>query len=202
MKPIELARKLNSCSRAAEFVNQYETIEEAWAACPRGDWMLWTAARLGVDKRILVGVFGKCARTVQHLMKDPRSIAALDACDKYAAGEISEEELRAAYAADAAAAAAYAYAAYADAADAAAAAYAYAAYAYAADAATAAYADAADAAAADAAAAYAAAAYDAAYDAAYAARKKNQLQTANICREFLTDAVMTAVMAMDEPKTP
>ena len=103
MKPIELARKLNSCEVAAEFVNQYETIEEAWAACPRGDWMLWTAAKLKIDRRLLVGVLGKCARTVQHLMKNPRSIAALDACDKYAAGEISEKDLKAAAAAAAAA---------------------------------------------------------------------------------------------------
>ncbi len=159
MKPIELARKLNSCNDAAEFVSQYETIEEAWAACPRGDWMLWTAAKL-IDRRLLVGVLGKCARTVQHLMKDPRNIAALDACDKYAAGEISEKDLRAAAAGAAGAAAGAAGAAHA---------------------------------AADG-------AHDAA-DAAADARKKNRLQTADICREFLTDAVMAAVMAMNEPET-
>ena len=176
MKPIELAQKLNACSDATEFVSQYETIEEAWAACPRGDWMLWTAIKLKIDRRLLVGVLGKCARTVQHLMKNPRSIAALDACDKYAAGEISEKDLKAA----AAAAAAYAAAADADAA---------AAYA-AADAA--AYA-AAYAAAADAAAAYAAAAAAAYAAADAAARKKNQLQTANICREFLTAEAMKII---------
>ena len=184
MKPIELAQKLNACSDATEFVSQYETIEEAWAACPRGDWMLWTAIKLKIDRRLLVGVLGKCARTVQHLMKNPRSIAALDACDKYAAGEISEKDLKAA--ADAAydaADAAYAAAAAADAAyDAYAADAAYAAAAHAAHAAAAAAAAAAYAAAAAAAAAYAA-----------AARKKNQLQTANICREFLTAEAMKII---------
>ena len=144
MKPIELARKLNSCEAAAEFVSRYETIEEAWAACPRGDWMLWTAAKLKIDRRLLVGVLGKCVRTVQHLMKNPRSIAALDACDKYAAGEISEKDLKAAAAAAAADA------------DAAAAAYA-------------------------------------AHAAHAAERKKNQLQTANICREFLTAEAMKII---------
>ena len=183
MKPIELARKLNSCNDAAEFVSQYETIEEAWAACPRGDWMLWAAAKL-IDRRLLVGVLGKCARTVQHLMKDPRNIAALDACDKYAAGEISEKDLGAA----AAHAAHAAYAAHA----------AHAAYA-AAYAATAAAHAAAGAAAGAAYAAHAAAAAHA--GAAAYARKKNRLQTADICREFLTDAVMAAVMAMNEPET-
>ena len=113
MKPVELAKKLNACEAATEFVAQFGTIKEAWEACPRGDWMLWAAKKIRVDRRLLVGAAGQCARTVQHLMKDPRSLAALDACDKYATGEIGEKELSAAAAhvvaaADAAAAAAYA----------------------------------------------------------------------------------------------
>lgn len=50
-----------------------------------------------------------CARQVQHLMLDPRSIAALDTAEKYAHGEASREELDAAWAAawDAAGAAAW-----------------------------------------------------------------------------------------------
>jgi hypothetical protein len=113
-----------------------------------------------------------CARQVQHLMTDERSIAALDVAERFANGEATADELavarRAAYAA---------YAAYADAADAAYAAADAAAYAAAAaDAAAYAAADAAYAAVAAAdAAAYAAAdaaavaAADAAYAAAYAA---------------------------------
>ena len=34
-----------------------------------------------------------CARRVQHLMTDPRSIAALDVAERYARGEASDEEL-------------------------------------------------------------------------------------------------------------
>ena len=37
-----------------------------------------------------------CARQVQHLMKDPRSIAALDVAERYAHGQATEEELDAA----------------------------------------------------------------------------------------------------------
>jgi hypothetical protein len=92
-----------------------------------------------------------CARQVQHLMKDQRSLTALDVAERFANGQVTIEELRqvrqdaayayyaadyaaayaAAYAADAAAAYAAADAAYA-AADAAAAAYAAADAAYAA----------------------------------------------------------------------
>ena len=171
--------ELKACQAAREWAAD-KTIEEIWATCHRGDWMLWLARKLNIDKRPLTLAKGLCANTVRHLMKDERSINAVDMAIKYGNGEASEGELAAAYAAayaaaDAAAAAADdaadAYAAAADAADAAAAA-AYAAYA--------AYADDADA-AADAAAAYAAYAAD-----ADAARTKSQLATAQIVRETIT----------------
>lgn len=37
-----------------------------------------------------------CARQVQHLMKDPRSLAALDVAERYAHGQATDEELAAA----------------------------------------------------------------------------------------------------------
>ena len=40
-----------------------------------------------------------CARQVQHLMTDPRSLAALDAAERHANGEATDEELDAARAA-------------------------------------------------------------------------------------------------------
>ena len=56
----------------------------------------------------------ECARDVQHLMTDPRSLAALDVAEQFANGEATEMELTAAradaYAAHASAAYAYAYA--------------------------------------------------------------------------------------------
>jgi hypothetical protein len=49
----------------------------------------------GCDREIrLYAVW--CARRVQHLMTDPRSIAALDVAERYARGEASDEELSAA----------------------------------------------------------------------------------------------------------
>ena len=149
MEHIEI-EKYRPCTEALRFRMQYQTFKEAWAECPRGDWMLWIAQRVGVDLRTLTRAKALCALTVRHLMKDERSVRACEVALKFADGEATREEL----------------------ADAAAAAYA-AAYA-----ATDAAADADDAAAA---AAYA--------DAAYAARIKNQQQTADICREHLTSAV-------------
>jgi hypothetical protein len=173
----EKLEKFHACNEAILYVKSQRNATLAWQNCPRGDWMLWIASRLKVDERLLTLTKGKCAETVLHLMKDQRSRDAVKSAIDYGNGIINKDQLK-----NAAAAAyvAYAAAAYA-AADAAAAAAAYAAYA-AADVAYAA------AAAADDAAAYAAA--DAA--AAATAKKQNQLQTADICRELLTDAVLKA----------
>jgi len=204
---MKLLEELGSCIEGMEFASEYPTLQDAWTACPRGDWMLWLAKRLGVDLRTLTLAKALCASTVRHLMKDPRSLAAIDAAVDFGRGKIMEQKLKkaayaavdavyAAYAAavDAAAAAAYAaaYAAYAAAVDAAYAA-AVAAYAAAVDAAYAAAVDAADAAAY--AAAVDAAAYAAAVDAADAARIKNRQQTADICRKILTVAVFERLAA-------
>ena len=66
----------------------------------------------GYDKEIrLFAVW--CARRVQHLMSDPRSIAAIDVAERYAFGQATDDDLRKAWAAaraawDAARAAAWA----------------------------------------------------------------------------------------------
>src|SRR5690606_8772955 len=132
MNHIEI-EKYRPCTEALRFRVQYNSFQEAWAECPRGDWMLWIAQRVGVDLRTLTRAKALCALTVQHLMKDERSIKACEVALKFADGDATREELDAA--ADAAYAAADAAYAAADAADAA---YAAADAAYAADAAAAA----------------------------------------------------------------
>jgi len=156
----ELLIELNACKDAREWAGD-KSWQEIYNTCHRGDWLLWLFKRTNPDDlQLLILAKGHCANTVRHLMKDKKSIKAVDAAIAYGEGKISREEL------DAAAAAYAAYAA------------AYAAYA----AAYAAYADAANAADAAAYAAYAAYA-DAAY--ADAAKKENQQLTADICRKYL-----------------
>ena len=185
MKTIhQLLKDLDACSSATEWASQYKTIEEIVVNCHRGDWLLWLAKKVDMELKPLTLAKVRCAQTVIHLMKDERSLNALKLAEKFAlTDEVTLYDLK--NAADAAAADAAAYAA--DAAAAYAASDAAAAAAYAAADAAAAYAAsaaadaAASAASADASAAYAAAAYAA----ADASRKKNQQQTADICREHI-----------------
>jgi len=166
----ELLIKLYACKDAREWAGD-KSWEEIYNTCHRGDWLLWLFKRTNPDDlQLLTLAKGHCANTVRHLMKDERSLKAVDAAIAFGEGKISRDELDAS-ASDAAAAYAAAAAADAAAADAAFAAYA-AAYA------------AADAAAADAAADAAYAAADA-FAAAAAAKKENQQLTANIYRKYL-----------------
>jgi hypothetical protein len=156
----DLLLKLKACKEAIEWAGD-KTAEEVIATCHRGDWLLWLSYKLEVDDRPLALAKGHCANTVRHLMKDERSIKAVDAAIAYGNGEISKEELK-----DAAYAAASAY--YAG---------VFAAYASAA----------ADAASYCAAAAYTAACSAAA---AAAEKALNQLKTADICRKYLGKLIL------------
>ena len=159
MKIHELLKELESCDEAQEWASD-KTWEQIYNDCHREDWLCWLFVRTNPeDLQLLTLVKGHQANTVRHLMKDKRSLAAVDAAIAYGEGRISLKEL------NAAADAAYYVAAadYADAAD------------YAADA------------AADAAAYYASAAayYASAAANADADRKENQQQTADIFRKFI-----------------
>lgn len=141
--------ELDACAPSIEWSGDM-TIGEAWDKCDRGDWMLWYYATVYPENiRELTLAKGHCANTVRHLMKDQRSIDAVDAAIAFGEGKISREEFIE-KCADADAYAAVSYASYA----------ATVSSAY------------ADLFAADEA------------DAIYA-KRKNQQQTADICRKYL-----------------
>jgi hypothetical protein len=99
---------INACSPALEWVGDRD-LSTAWAQCQRGDWMLWIASRAGVDLRTMTRAKVECAKLVEHLLTDPRSIEALHVAERFADGDATKDDLRAV------AAYAYAYAADADA---------------------------------------------------------------------------------------
>ena len=186
MKTIEeLLTKLGACEEARNWAKG-KTFVEVYTTCERGDWLNWLFSKTNhEDVQLLTLVKGHQANTVRHLMKDERSLKAIDTAIAFGEGRATREELNnaaeeayvaAAYAAEAAYAAAGA--AEADARYAAAAAYAAVEAARAASAAGASAASAAAAARA-ASAAGASAAYT-------AAEQANQKQTADIFRKYIS----------------
>jgi hypothetical protein len=182
--------KLGACESGLAFVKSCASYKEAWETCQRGDWMLWIAQKLNVDLLKLTTAKALCANTVRHLMKDERSTKAIDVAILFGQGKATKEELNAASvdaaSVDAASAASAAYVAANAAYASASAAYVAANAAYASASAADAFASASAASAADAFASANAASADATY---YDAKKKNQLQTADICRTVLTEEV-------------
>jgi len=133
----ERLEKLNACADAVEWAREYPSLQAAWDACERADWMMWLLGRLSgppgsPSRKRVVALACKCARTAWKWMPTAAR-ECIRTTEAYLRGEARLDDVREA---------AYAYA-YADAAYAAAAAAYDAAYA----------ADAADA-------------YDAAYDSA------------------------------------
>ena len=170
----EFLKKRVACEDGYKFAKDL-TLEEFLNTCERGDWILWLFTNTNPDSlKELTLAKGHCANTVRHLMKDERSIKAVDTAIAFGEGKATRDELDSAYtAANVSYASAYAVS------------YAVAyAVAYAAAAAANAAADAA-ADAVDAAASAYAAAYAYAYADADAAKKENQKQTADICRKYL-----------------
>ena len=103
---------LNACRDAREWAKR-KSWKEIFDTCHRGDWLLWLyRMQEDFDLRKLTLAKGHCANTVRHLMKDERSINAVDTAIKYGEGKCELDELnKADAAASAASYAAYAYAA-------------------------------------------------------------------------------------------
>ena len=164
----------NACRPAMEWLKDRD-LERMWEECERGDWLLWFAAKVGIDRKVIVRTACACAREALRFVPDGeiRPKTAIETAERWCNGEATIEQVRNASSAAAAADAA-AYAAACDA--------AYAAYAADADAAYAAYAAAAYAAYAAA----AAAADAAAYAAAACARKEALEKSAQIVKSMLS----------------
>ena len=101
---------IRACSDAVEWVGT-RTIEQAWTACERGDWMLWLAGRIDIDRKLLVSAACACAEPALAFVRagEDRPRLAIEVARAWCVGTATLDDVRAA-----AAAAAYAaYAAYA-----------------------------------------------------------------------------------------
>ena len=98
----EFCRKHNACHRWSKFALKFATMKDVWDALMRGEpdkrtarcWALWIISRDGVlSKMERVELSVRFAERVKHLMKDQRSIDALEVAKRYAEGNATDEEL-------------------------------------------------------------------------------------------------------------
>ena len=98
MKTItEFCDKHKACDDGRKWaLENCKTMQEAWTTA-KPQWVVWIATRPRVLTSSELRLFAAwSARQVQHLMKDPRSIAALDVAERHANGEATDEDLAAA----------------------------------------------------------------------------------------------------------
>jgi len=87
-------KKIGACSDARKW-NADRNLEKCWQDCERGDWMLWLMKKADMcDLRTLTLAKARCAELAKPYIKDPRSLAALQAAFDFANGLISQEELQ------------------------------------------------------------------------------------------------------------
>src|SRR3990167_10919556 len=63
----EKLNQLGACPEALVWAEDYESLEEAWQKCERGDWMLWLAGRLSgrpesKSRKLVVLATCQCAK--------------------------------------------------------------------------------------------------------------------------------------------
>ena len=109
----------NACRSAMEWLKDRDLFR-MWEECEKGDWLLWFAAKVGIDRKVIVRTACACAREALRFVPDGEIIpkTAIETAERWCNGEATIEQVRNASSAAAAYAAAYAaaaaaYAAYA-----------------------------------------------------------------------------------------
>ena len=105
LEHIKILEEMNACGDAIDYAKTKESLEQAWLECERGDWLLWFAARLEVDRKLLVSAVCDCAELAIKHVKDgeKRPAEAIRITRLWIKGQATLEEVRiAAHAANAA----------------------------------------------------------------------------------------------------
>jgi hypothetical protein len=89
---------LDACRSAVEWVeHRYDlTLSELWDECDRGDWMLWLAARVGVDRKLVVRTAADCVETALRYVPpgESRPRTTVETVRRWLRDEATNEEVR------------------------------------------------------------------------------------------------------------
>jgi hypothetical protein len=100
-KLIAWCRARSACFAALDWLATFPasaTLVDVWEACDRGDWLLWFASRVGVDRRLVVEAACDCAETALAYVppSEERPARAIAVARAWARGEATADEVRAA----------------------------------------------------------------------------------------------------------
>ena len=102
---VTLLTNKNACRPAMEWLKDRDLFR-MWEECERGDWLLWFAAKVGIDRKVIVRTACACAREALRFVPDGeiRPKTAIETAERWCNGEATIEQVRNASSAAAAAA--------------------------------------------------------------------------------------------------
>jgi hypothetical protein len=80
-------KRLGACRKGLEWAAHHDDLLDAWWACPRGDWLLWLAVKLGLERRIVVFAACEVARLALPFTDDERPRTAIILAEQLASGD-------------------------------------------------------------------------------------------------------------------
>ena len=83
----------NACYPAKEWLKDRD-LERAWEECKRGDWLLWFAAKVGIDRKVIVRTACACAREALRFVPDGGPKTAIETAERWCNGEATIEQVR------------------------------------------------------------------------------------------------------------
>jgi hypothetical protein len=86
------------CAEAVEWAENYDTLQEAWDACPRGDWMVWLLDRILVDHKKIVQLSCMNARLSLPYITDPHVRYLIEVIEAWVEGKATAKDVTAAWA--------------------------------------------------------------------------------------------------------
>jgi hypothetical protein len=98
--------ELGACPEAVRWAGR-KTPKKAWETCNHGDWLLWVAGKIDIDRKLIVLAACACAKTALKYLPvgEDRPRIAIETAEAWTRGEATIEQVHAA--ADAAVHAAY-----------------------------------------------------------------------------------------------
>jgi hypothetical protein len=89
-------RKLGAPEDALKWASSHDNPLEAWTACPRGDWLLCLAVKLGVEHRVVVQAACICARLALPFTRDERPVSAILLTERWVLGhdDVTVEDVK------------------------------------------------------------------------------------------------------------
>ena len=93
---VDFGKSKGACVEALRWLSTQTDAEQAWLTCERPDWMIWYAARRGVDRNVLVRIACDCARTASRFVPagEDRPRIAIETTERWIAGEATIAEVR------------------------------------------------------------------------------------------------------------